>query len=47
MKVVLALAMRAANKRKQDVYATLTCGGCTSPPLFAKMRFFTDLAANK
>jgi len=47
MKVMLAFGMRAANKRKQDVYATLTCGACTSPPLFAKMQSFTDLAANK
>jgi len=44
MKVVLAFGMRAANKRKQDVYATLTCGACTAPPLFAKM---TYSAANK
>jgi len=37
MKVVLAFEGRAANKRKQDVYATLTCSAYTAPPLFAKM----------
>jgi len=37
MKVVLAFEGRVANKRKQDVYATLTCSAYTAPPLFAKM----------
>jgi len=44
MKVVLAFEGRVANKRKQDVYATLTCSTDTAPPLFAKMIYS---AANK
>src|SRR5205807_8038793 len=42
-----ALVSGTTKPRQAEGFATLTCGACTPPPLFANMRSFINLAPHK